>query len=91
MNNIRLNNTLSFSVEPYNGKLRFVVYENSKEYVCRIERKKAMETFLIADTASIFKGRLQLHKYNNEIAVEVKGEIVGNILLSSFKKMLSTS
>lgn len=89
MNNIRLNNTLGFSVEPYNGKLRFVVYENNNEHVCRIERKKAIDTFLLADTESIFKGRLQLHKQENEIAVEVKGEVVGRIPLSSFKIMLS--
>ncbi len=91
MNNIRLNNTLRFSVEPYNGKFRFVVYENNNEHVCRIERKKAIDTFLLADTASVFKGRLQLHKHKNEIAVEVKGEVVGRVPLSSFKKMLSVA
>ena len=89
MNSIQLNSTFKFSVEPYNGKLRFVIMENGLEYVYRIERKKAIETFLLTDSASIFKGRLQLHKYDNDISVEVKGEVVGSIVLSSFKQMLS--
>lgn len=89
MNSARLNKSLALSVEPYNGKLRFVVNEAGKEWVCRIERKKAIETFLQAESNSIFKGRLQLHKFKNEIAVEVKGEVVGNIPVSSFQKLLS--
>lgn len=88
MDNIRLDNKFTFSVEPYNGKLRFVVNEHGREYACRVERKKAIESFLLADTARIFKGRLQLHKERKEITVEIKGEVVGTILLSSFKKML---
>ena len=89
MDNIRLNNTFTFAVEPYNGKLRFVVSEQGKEYVCRIEGKKTIESFLQEENNSIFKGRLQLHKLNNEIAVEVKGEVVGNLSVSSFQKMIS--
>lgn len=89
MDNIRPDNTFTFSVEPYNRKLRFVVSGQGKGYVCRIERKKSIESFLQNENSSIFKGRLQLHKLNNEIAVEVKGEIIGNVSVSSFQKLIS--
>jgi hypothetical protein len=89
MNCLRLNKSLTLSVESYNGKLRFVVIESGHERVCRIERKKAIAAFLQTESSSIFKGRLQLHKHRNEIAVEVKGEVVANIPLSSFQKLIS--
>jgi S-adenosylmethionine hydrolase len=89
MDNTRLDNTFTFSVEPYNGKLRFVVSDQGKQSVCRIERKKTIECFLHGRNSSIFKGRLQLHKLNNDIAVEVKGEVVGNVSVSSFQKLIS--
>jgi hypothetical protein len=89
MNSLRLNKSLTLSVESYNGKLRFVINESGHEWVCRIERKKAIATFLQTESSSIFKGRLQLHKLKNEIAVEVKGEVVGTVPLSSFQKLIS--
>ncbi len=88
MNSARLNKSLTLSVEPYNGQLRFVVNEAGREWICRIERKKAIDAFLQRESGSIFKGRLQLHKLKNEIAVEVKGEVVGNISVSSFQKLV---
>ena len=88
MKTIQLNDAFTFAVEAHNGKLRFVVYEHNSEVVCRIERRKAIELFLQSTTASIFKGRLQLHKQNHEIAVEVKGEVIGSMQLSSFQQML---
>jgi len=78
MNNIRLNSVFTFSGEPYNGKLRFVVNEQGREAVCRTERKK-----------SIFKGRLQLHKIDDEITVEVKGKIIGHLSLTTFKQLIN--
>lgn len=88
MKTIQLNDEFTFAVEPHNGKLRFVVYEHNSECVCRIEGKKAIDFFLQSTTASIFKGRLQLHKHSNEIAVAVKGKVFGSMQLSSFKQML---
>ncbi len=89
MNNIRLNSMFTFSVEPYNGKLRFVVNGQGHEDVCRIERKKVIETFLQTNNTSIFKGRLQLHKTDDEIAVEVKGEVIGLLPLTTFKQLIN--
>lgn len=89
MDNIGLDNTFTFSVEPYNGKLRFVVSVQGKEFVCRIERKKAVQSFLHKKNSNIFRGRLQLHKLNNDIAVQVKGEVIGNVPVSSFQKLIS--
>lgn len=82
MDNIRLNSLFTFSVEPYNGKLRFVVNEQGCEAVCRIERKKIMEEFLQANNTSIFKGRLQLHKIDQQINIEVKGDVIGCVHLT---------
>lgn len=87
MNSVRLNKSVTLSVEPYNRKLRFVVNVADTEWVCRIERKKAIETFLQTSNTSIFKGRLQLHKTDDEIAVEVKGEVIGHLPLTVFKEL----
>ena len=89
MHNINLNNRLSFSVQPHNSKLRFVVHEHGNESVCRIERKMSIQQFLSYDEARIFKGRLQLYKYKNEITVEVKGESVGIFSTKEFTELLS--
>jgi hypothetical protein len=89
MHKINLNNRLSLSVEPHNSKLRFVVHENGNESVCRIEGKSSIQQFLASDEARIFKGRLQLYKYKNEISVEVKGEPAGILSKKEFAELLS--
>lgn len=89
MHKINLNNRLSFSVEPHNSKLRFVVHENGNESVCRIEGKSSIQQFLASEEARIFKGRLQLYKYKKEITVEVKGEPIGILSTKEFAELLS--
>lgn len=89
MNSARLNKSVTLSVEPYNGKLRFVVNALGSERVCRIERKTVIETFLQTNNTSIFKGRLQLYKTDDEIAIEVKGEVIGHLPLSAFKQLIN--
>ena len=91
MKTIQLNDAFTFAVEAHNGKLRFVVYEHNSECVCRIERRKAIELFLESTTASIFKGRLQLHKQNHEIAVEVKGEVIGIVECGLLNNLVENS
>jgi predicted transcriptional regulator len=88
MNKIQLNSGFVFSVEKYNGKLRFAVHNEEEKSVCRIERKKSIDTFLQTKRARIFKGRLQLCKHNNEILIEAKGEVVGIIQRDDFAKMI---
>lgn len=84
-----LNRNSEFVVEPNNGKIRFVVHENGNESVCRIEGKKSIELFLASSEARIFKGRLQLYKYKNEITVEVKGEPIGILSAKEFEELLN--
>lgn len=89
MSKIQLNSGMVFSVDPYNGKLRFAVHSREEKSVCRIERKKSIDAFLQTKSARIFKGRLQLCKHNNEILIEVKGEVVGIIQHDDFAKMIN--
>ena len=88
MATLQLDNKLSFAVEPYKRKLRFVVYDNKSEFVCRIEALNEIEQFLKLDEARIFKGRLQLHKMNSKIYVEVKRNAIGCISVDHFTSML---
>jgi hypothetical protein len=56
----------TFSIEPVtNRRYRLIIYKNGEEHVCRKE--------------SLYKLKLQLLKHGDEIAVEVKGELIGNI------------
>lgn len=77
-----------FTVEPYKGKLRFVMYEQGEEFVCRIERKKNIEAFLQGEDERIFKGRLQLQKHNHEILIVVKGKVIAAISMQEFSRMI---
>lgn len=88
MDRVQFNNQWAFAAEPYKGKVRFVVYANKAEVVCRIESVKNIQQFLKALEARIFKGRLQLNKTSTKINVEVKGEKVGSVSLKEFKNIL---
>jgi hypothetical protein len=88
MNKIQLNNEFAFSIEPYEKRVRLVVYNNKEEWVCRKETIKNIESFLEKEEASIFKGRLRLSKVNSKIFVEVKKEVVGSIKLLEFEALL---
>lgn len=85
---IQLKNNLSFSVDKDGSKIRLVVYQYDDEWVCRKETKKAMNEFLEQEEARIFKGRLQLYKYKDELTVEVKGSSVGIISVKQFSQMI---
>ena len=88
MNKILLSNQITFSIEPFEKKVRLVVYKDNKEWVCRKETFKNLNYFLSQEDVSIFKGRLQLHKRKNKINVEVKGEIIGVINADVFRKSI---
>ncbi len=79
---------IEFAIEPYKKKQRLVVTDQGNEWVCRIESTRNLEQFLQQDQASIFKGRLRLHKDNNEINVEVKGNTVLQLTTLNFRKMM---
>lgn len=89
MNKIQLNNELSFSIEPFEKKVRLVVYQNKEEWVCRKETIKNIQAFLEKEESSIFKGRLRLSKVKSKIYVEVKKEVFGYIKQSEFESALN--
>ncbi|OCX51470.1 hypothetical protein BEL04_15700 [Mucilaginibacter sp. PPCGB 2223] len=90
MPTLPLTNNYTFAIEPITARrMRLVVYQNGKELVCRKENLKQLNEFLNVDEARAFKGRLQLLKHGDDIAVEVKGEPVGNISKADLLAQLS--
>lgn len=83
-----LDHRREFSIEPDNKKVRLVIYQNAEELVCRKENLSRIKQFLMQKEARLFKGRLQLSKVDQEIHVEVKGEVVGIIQRDDFVKMV---
>lgn len=77
---ITLSQNYTLGVEPYQKlRLRLIVYQNGEVYVCRKESLYKLKQFLALNEGRAFKGRLQLLKHGDDIAVEVKGELIGNI------------
>jgi len=89
MDPISLSTGHSFAIERYEKRLRLIVYKNGEEYVCRKESRKLFNDFLNANEAKAFKGRLQLSKHNNDITVEVKGEVIGMVSAADMKNYLT--
>jgi len=81
---IQLPHNYTLGIEPItNRRFRIIVFKSGEELVCRRENLKQLRQFLDADEAKAFKGRLQLLKHGDDIAVEVKGELIGNISKAS--------
>ena len=78
----------TFNIFPHQEKLRLVVFNNDEEYVCRIESKKKLYQFLEGNDATLFKGRLQLIKNQDDIAIQVKGRILGELSIEAFRELL---
>jgi len=55
---------------------------------CRKENISRIKGFLIQQEARLFKGRLQLHKIDQHINIEVKGNVIGCINVDHFISML---
>ena len=87
---IKLTPLYFFTIEPYENRLRLIVLKNEEEYVCRKETKNNLVKFFAGEDSTLFKGRLQLIKQNNEILIQAKSEILGSIPISAFNKILET-
>lgn len=85
---ISLKTPYSFGIAPNHDKLRLIVYDQNGELVCRKERRKKLTEFLSEDTGHTFKGRLQLIKRKNTIAIQVKGETIGSLKKSEFESLI---
>ncbi len=89
MTTITLSPNHTFSIEPYEKlRVRIIVSENREELVCRKESVYKLKQFLALDEGRAFKGRLQLVKRGDSIAVEVKGEVLGDITVEQFLALL---
>ncbi|MBW4891304.1 hypothetical protein KXQ82_16370 [Mucilaginibacter sp. HMF5004] len=87
---LSLNNT--FAIEPYTKLcVRLIVFKNGEEYVCRKESIYKLKQFLALDEGRAFKGRLQLVKRGDIIAVEVKGEVLGMVGVARIVTLLDNS
>ena len=86
--NYLLNHTTELSIEPDNKKVRLVIYQDAEEWVCRKENISRIKEFLVQQEARLFKGRLQLHKIDQQINIEVKGDVIGCINVDHFISML---
>ena len=85
---IQLNNNYSLTVQPHLKGVRLIVLDNGNEYVCRKESFKNLTAFMALTEGQIFKGRLQLHKYHQNITVQVKGKALGTITLDHLKAFI---
>lgn len=88
MQNIILNERLTFSLESLDKKVRLIVFDADKELACRKETPKNLQKFLTVNEATLFKGRLQLNKYRDDIEVVIKGQPIAIIPLKTFGRAL---
>jgi hypothetical protein len=91
MDILTLNNQQQLGIEPLDKRVRLIVYNNGVENVCRKEHIKNLERFIQSGDNHLFKGRLQLHKNDDAIAIKVKGHIVGSVSNEAFKYCLENA
>jgi len=91
MHTLKLATNYSLGIEHYEKlRVRLIVYKNGEVYVCRKESLYKLKQFLTLDEGRAFKGRLQLLKHVDDIAVEVKGELIGNVSKAALLASLET-
>ena len=85
MKNVEMKENYKIDFEIIERSIRFVIYFNGCEIACRKEKINVIQEFLEKDYAPIFKGRIKLIKFWEEIIITYKGEIIGK----TSKKFLS--
>jgi hypothetical protein len=86
---IKLSNNLWLQSEADNKKLRLVLTDGFTELACRKDTPGKLRRYLTNGESALFKGRLQLHKSNGNIAVVLKNTIVGLVPVATFEKLLN--
>ena len=76
---LQLTDQYTFAIERNDNRLRLIVLDGINEWVCRKTTQKELNRFLLNNEAHLFKGRLQLDKTGDDIAVNVKGVDLGLI------------
>ncbi|HEX2628183.1 MAG TPA: hypothetical protein VHM26_04210 [Chitinophagaceae bacterium] len=88
MKKINLDHDFSFAMEAYERGVRLIVFNGKEEWVCRKEKVSRLKTFLSGNDSRLFKGRLQLHKQNGSVGIEIKGTLIGKISAEQFSQCL---
>ena len=86
---INLENDLKLSFEKLPHTIRLIVSKDKEELVCRKEKLRNLFAFTKLIKAHFFKGRLQLCKSDDKIAILFKNENIGTISAQSFKQALN--
>ncbi len=77
MAELLLDDDITLETEMEDGKLRLIIVKGNEEWVCHKTTLKEINQFLAGEEHSLFKGRLQLIKDQDNILIKVKDEIVG--------------
>jgi hypothetical protein len=85
---LQLNDNHYLTTKTHNKRVRLIVVNNDIEVVCRKETTRNLSQFLTLNEGRIFKGRLQLYKHNDHIAVEVKGVNIGLITRDQLSQLM---
>jgi len=75
----KLKDHYTFAIERYENRVRLIVLDGGKEWVCRKVTPKEFTDFLHNNEVHLFKGCLQLDKAGSDVMVSVKGDNIGLI------------
>lgn len=89
MQQLTLDKHFSLLFEPLGKRLKLIIGKADEEIACRKETIKNLENFLQSDESTIFKGRVQFHKINEEIEIILKTKPIAKILAADFKQVLN--
>ena len=89
MAELLLDDDITLETELEDGKLRLIIVKDNQEWVCHKTTVKEINSFLAGGEHSLFKGRLQLIKDQDNILIKVKDEIVGVVDNRAFYKLIN--
>jgi len=89
MPQLMLGDNITLETEINNNELRLIVVKENEEWVCHKTTVKEINTFLTGEDRSLFKGRLQLIKDQDNVLIKVKNEIIGVIDNKVFYKFIN--
>jgi hypothetical protein len=90
MDSIKLGDAYSLAVEAEAKRLRLIILDKDAELVCHKTTASELGRFLQQTDGHLFKGRLQLHKTSDHVAIIMKGEIIGSIPEFEFQILLNS-
>jgi len=88
MDLLKLTDEYDMAIERHEKKARLVIYLNGVENVCRKGSIGQIERFFSSGDRQLFKGRLQLHKREGDLSIEVKGKSIAVVKNGKFLEFL---